>query len=125
MGPRPLEVELLPGTTADLRTVEQQTIALAKELRAVRGVTVDRARAAPPEGAKAFDVAAIGELLMTVGGAGGALTALVGVLRSWVTRESGRKIRVRVGEREFEMTGASRNEEQELIRLFATSVESD
>lgn len=120
-----LQVELVPSTSVDERVVEQQTLDLADELRGVRGVEVDRARAEVPPDAKALDVAAIGSLLVSLGGAGGAITALVGVLRGWVTREQGRKIRIRIDGRELELSGASRNEEQQLIDAFVRTVDSD
>ena len=113
-----LEVELIPSASLDKRVVEQQTVDLARELRGVRGVEVDRVRTEAPADAKALDLAAIGSLLVSLGGAGGAITALIGVLQGWMGREAGRTIRLRIGDRELELTGASRDEEQKLIDAF-------
>jgi hypothetical protein len=118
-----LEVELLQAGSADARIVEQHTLDLAHELRGVRGVRIERTYARAPADAKGLDVAAIGSLLVSLGGAVGAVTALVGVLRGWVTREEGRKIRVRIDDRELELSGASRDEEQQLIDAFVRSVD--
>lgn len=118
------EVELVPSSGSDERGAEQQTIDLAQELRSIRGVEVDRAHSEAPDDTKGLDVAAVGALIGAVSPIAGAAAALVGALRSWVTRDEGRKIKVRIGDRELELTGASRDEERELIDLFTSSVES-
>jgi len=119
------EIQLVPADDLNDRVVEQQTLDLAHELRAVRGVEIERARAEAPADAKALDAAVIGSLLGTLGGPAGAITALVGVLGAWVTRARGRKIRVRINDRELELSGASRDEEQQLIDAFVRSVKPD
>jgi hypothetical protein len=119
------EIQLVPADDLNDRVVEQQTLDLAQELRAVRGVEIERARAEAPADAKALDAAVIGSLLGTLGGPAGAITALVGVLGAWVTRARGRKIRVRINDRELELSGASRDEEQQLIDAFVRSVKPD
>jgi hypothetical protein len=123
--PPSVELELLPAEGADEGTVEKQTTDLAGELRAVRGVVVERAESQAPADAKGLGFAAIGSLLVSLTGAGGAVTALVGVLASWVGREQGRKIRVKIGDRELELTGGSREEEQQLIEEFRRSGHGD
>ena len=105
--------------------MERQTGAFADELRGVRGIKVERARTEAPADAKALDAALIGTVLVSLGGAGGAITALVGVLGSWVTRANGRKIRVRIGETELELTGAGQDEQRELVKVFADAVARD
>jgi hypothetical protein len=120
-----VELELLPAEGADERAVERQTIDLANELRGVRGVVVERAESAAPPGGKGVNLAAIGSLLVSLTGPGGAVAAVVGVLSSWVGRENGRKIRVKIGDNEVELSGASRDEEQQLIDAFERSVRGD
>lgn len=124
MGVAGFEIELIPSSGTGEGAEEQQTVDLAQELRSIRGVNVDRFHTNAPDDAKGLDVAAIGALIGAVSPVAGAVAALVGALRSWVTRDQGRKIRVRVGERELELSGASRDEERELIALFTKSVES-
>jgi hypothetical protein len=121
--PPSLTLNLFARDEVGERAREQQTSELAEELRSIRGVQVSRARGEVEEGAKAVDLAVVGEVIVALGGAGGAVTALVGVLRAWIKREKGRKIRVVVGDREIELTGARREEERELISLFERSVE--
>lgn len=117
-----IAVELVPSPSADDRVAEQQTQELAAELRGVRGVAVERATTVAPEDAKSVDFAAIGSLLVSLSGAGGPIAALVGVLGGWVNRESGRKIRVKVGDKEIELTGANQDQAQQLIDAFTASV---
>jgi hypothetical protein len=123
MGSAAFELELVPSPGSDERAAEQQTIDLAQELKSIRGVEVHRARAEAPDDTKGLDVAAIGALIGAISPAAGAVAALVGALGSWVTRGKGRKIKVRIGDSEFEMTGASKDEERQLLELFAKSVE--
>jgi hypothetical protein len=115
---REVRIDLLAGDAPERALREQQTTDLADELRNVRGVKVSRATGDVPEGAKGVDLAAIGELIVSLGGAGGAVNALVGVLRSWITRGEGRKIRVTIGDREIVLEGASRDSERDLVALF-------
>jgi hypothetical protein len=117
------EIELVPSAASDERSTEQQTVNLAAELKAIRGVTVHRSHTQAPAAAKGLDVAAIGTLVGSLGPVAGAVGALVGVLRSWITRDDGRTLRVRLGDREIELTGANRDEERRLIDLFTSSVE--
>ncbi len=124
VGSAAFELELVPSPGSGERATEQQTIDLARELKSIRGVDVDRAHAEAPDDTKGLDVAAIGALVGAVSPVAGAVAALVGALRSWLTRDEGRKIRVRLGERELELTGASRDQERELIELFTKTVES-
>lgn len=120
------QLELVPVATAsDPLALEQQTTDLARELGEVRGITVDRVQTDAPGGAKGAGWATIGSLLGTLGGpAGTAITALLGVLHSWIGREQGRKIRIKIEDRELELTGATRDDKQQLMALFAQSVEN-
>src|SRR5262249_47953981 len=114
-----LDVQLVPSTSADARVVEQQTADLVRELREVRGVAVERATTEAPEGAKGLDVAAIGSLLVSFAGPpGAAIAAVAAVLKAWVGRDQGRKIRVKIGDREIEIDGASPEAEKKLIAEF-------
>ena len=124
MGSAAFELELVPPPGSNERVAEQQTIDLARELKSIRGVEIDRARSEAPDDAKGLDVAAIGALIGAVSPIAGGIAALVGALKSWVTRDEGRSITVRVGDSELTLTGASRDEERELIDLFTRSVES-
>jgi hypothetical protein len=119
------ELQLVPAHASDPLALEQQTTDLARELAEVRGLTVDRVRTEAPEEAKGLGWATIGSLLGTVGGpAGTVIGALAGVLTSWIGREEGRRIRVKIGDRELELTGVKRDEQRELIALFTRSVEN-
>jgi Effector Associated Constant Component 1 len=124
MSSRSLELDLIPVGNLVAVALDRQTTDLLRELQVIPGVRAERARAEAPVDAKALDVATLGSILVSLGGAGGAVTALVGVLRGWVTRQAGRKLRVRIGDRELEITGADRDEERALIALFTSVVES-
>jgi Effector Associated Constant Component 1 len=117
------ELELVPPDTADERGVEQQTIDLAEELKAIRGVKVDPVKTEAPDGVKGLDAETIGKLIGSLSPAAGAVTAVVGVLRSWIKRGQGRKIKVCLDGREIELTGASADTERELVELFTKSIE--
>lgn len=46
------------------------------------------------------------------------LVALAGVLRSWVSRDRGRKVTIRIGEDSLEVTRASEQEQARLIEAW-------
>jgi hypothetical protein len=121
--PPQIALQLVSTDAVDPRAREQQTVDLASELSSIRGVKVGRVGSEAPEGAKGVDLATIGQMVVALGGAGGPVTALVGVLTSWISRGSGRKVVVKIGDNEIQLDGASRGQQQELIDLYERSVE--
>ena len=92
------------GVTSGLR---QQLLELDVE-------AVDRPRAeAPPPGARAGEAAELGALLITVAPA--VLGAVVETIRSWLSRARGRRAKLQFGDDMIEITGASSEQQEQLI----------
>lgn len=81
-----VKIELVPSNGIGASMLDAQTANLAHELRAIRSVHVERIAQPAPDDTKALDATTIQTLLVSLGGAGGALTALVGVLHGWIER---------------------------------------
>src|SRR5262245_18028371 len=97
------------GPDADISEVA----ALARQVRtglldldAVESVELARTGTAPSD-SKAGDVVAWGELIVAIGGAGGALTALIGALQSWVSRDERRSVTIEIDGKKLVIAGAS------------------
>jgi Effector Associated Constant Component 1 len=81
---------------------------------------VDYATNVAPTGAKSGAAANLAELIISLSNSA-VLTALVGVLRTWVSRDSKRKVSIQFGGDKLEITGAPGDQDARLIsRWLAT-----
>jgi hypothetical protein len=76
----------------------------------------------PPPGARAFDAAAIGGLLVTVGGSVGGLRSVTAAIREWLRRGDGarRSVRLELDGDALELSDASARDQERLIELFVS-----
>jgi hypothetical protein len=112
--PMEVVVRVDAGPDGDEEELAQLALRLRDELQEVDGAAVRLARevAAPP-GAKGAAVE-WGTLLVGVLSSG-ALTALVTAASSWLGRQHGGSVRVRIGDDELELTGATSEEQRQLV----------
>lgn len=74
--------------------------------------------ATAPEGAKG-DAAAIGQVAVALGGAGGMVSMLVAVLRDWLARRSPEQsVKLTIGADSIEVDAATAEEKERLIEAF-------
>lgn len=102
---------------ADPEYMEQLTLSLRQELLALDVRSVEALGAgAVPEGTRGLDAAALGALVVSVSPAVGAVGRLISALVQWLRRgDVGRSIRVKIGDDELELTGASSKTQEHLI----------
>jgi hypothetical protein len=106
---------------ADAERLDQATGFLRQEL-----LDLDVEDVAPlpagevPEGARGFDVATIGGLLVTVGQSTQALQTIVTTVRAWLGRggSAHRSVRVEIGGDVLELADASTEDQEKLVDLF-------
>jgi hypothetical protein len=74
----------------------------------------------PPPGSRAFDVAAVGALLVSLSGSVQALHAVVSSVRRWLARGDGvrRTVRLEIGGDTLELSEATVADQDRLIELF-------
>jgi hypothetical protein len=74
----------------------------------------------PPPGSRAFDVAAVGALLVSLSGSVQALHAVVSSVRRWLARGEGvrRTVRLEIGGDTLELSEATVADQDRLIELF-------
>ena len=73
----------------------------------------------PPEGAKGADAVTLGALVVAFSASGGVFPALVGTVRDWLDRQSGRhRISVTIDGDTIELERASATQRQELLDAF-------
>ena len=74
----------------------------------------------PPPGSRAFDVAAVGALLIALGQSAEGLRSVVSVIRNWLRRGEGthRTVRLELGGDALELSQASTADQARLIELF-------
>jgi hypothetical protein len=106
---------------ADAERIDSLTGFLRQELLQldVDDVTALRA-AAPPPGARAFDVLAVGGLLVSLGRSAEGLRGVVSAIRRWLARGSGtrRTVRMEIEGDVLELSEASAADQERLIGLF-------
>lgn len=98
--------------------------AVARMLRAeLLELDVDDVRAArdgaAPEGSRAFDVLAVGKLVVSIGSSK-ALWSVITAVRDWFTRnpDRGRSVKIEVDGDVLELTAATREDQERLVRIF-------
>ncbi|MGI9003861.1 MAG: effector-associated constant component EACC1 [Pseudonocardia sp.] len=97
---------------------------LARRLRAEL-VELDVESIAPvvgetlPEGAKGTDLVTLGELIVVLSASGGVFVALIGTLRDWLGRQSGRhRLSVTIDGDTLELERASAEQQQALVDAY-------
>lgn len=71
----------------------------------------------PPQGAKGAAAASSGMLLLSISNSA-AVAAIVGFLRSWISRTNSAKITIKIGDDQLEITRSSREDQANLIRAW-------
>ena len=111
--PTTLGLQLACGPDADAEEIAEATSQLRRELLGLDVDAVETPRAGdPPAGSRAADVAAIGSLLVTAGPQ--ILTAIAGVIGSWLRRSPQRSIRLELNGDVLELTGLPADQQQRL-----------
>lgn len=104
---------------ADPEYLEEQLQILIAELDEHDVGDIERVPGPPaPDGTRAAAGIELGALLIGLGGAGATLPVLIGLLRDFLGRRNSGTIRVKLGEDEIELGGASRAERQQFIDDF-------
>lgn len=76
----------------------------------------------PPPGARVFDVLAVGELLVRLGGTAKGLQSVISAIRRWLSRGSGvrRSVRLEIDGDVLELSEATAADQERLIGLFVS-----
>jgi hypothetical protein len=103
------------GPDADQAELAELALALREDLRDVDLESVQLASGGErPTGAKSGDVMAWGTLVVGIASSG-ALTALINAVSAWITRQRSASVRLKIGDDELELTGASSDDQRRLI----------
>lgn len=112
-----LTVDVGIDPDADASELDEVTRELRRELLELDVEDVERpASGPPPEGTRAVEAALLGTLLVSVGQE--AITAVVRTLAGWLRRRPSRKVTLRIGDDEIELTDASEQQQAELVAAF-------
>ena len=115
--PLTLRLDLMLGEDAGAEELDAATAGLLRELRELDVDSVERPSGGPaPEGSRAIEVAALGALVVKLGGA--AVGPLARVLQEWLARRSGRTVKLTLGADSIEISGGSARYQRELIETF-------
>ena len=108
---------------ADAERLEEVTGFLRRELLQLDVADVAAVPAGePPPGSRAFDVLAIGALLVTLGKSAEGLRSVVDAVRHWLTRSGGvrRTVKLEIGGDVLELSEVSTADQQRLIDVFVS-----
>jgi hypothetical protein len=109
-----------PDPELDLDTGERLTRQLRAELAEL---DVESVAFAPggsaPDGAKGADAVTLGAIVVALSASGGVLTALVDVLRDWLSRQAvGHRISVSIDGDTIQLEGVSTEQQQALVDAY-------
>ncbi len=108
---------------ADAERLDSLTGFLREELLALDVEDVHALPAGePPPGSRAFDVVAIGGLLVALGRSAEGLRGVVLAIRNWLARGqgTGRTVRLEIDGDVLELSGAATGDQHRLIDLFVS-----
>jgi Effector Associated Constant Component 1 len=107
-------------TDAGAEELEQQLRWLREELLELDVESVDRVSGGTaPDGAKAPAADLVATLVIAFSNSA-VLAALVGVVRTWLSRGSGRKVKLQIGADSIEIEGLSAADQDKLIEQWIT-----
>jgi hypothetical protein len=103
------------GPDADEEEVAELALRLRDDLEALDVGPVELSRSGTaPAGAKSVDPIEWGTLLVAIGSSP-ALMTLIRTANAWIARQRQGRVRVKIGEDELELTGASTDDQRRLI----------
>jgi hypothetical protein len=113
-----MRIAIEPEFGVDGEELDQQLRWLREELLELEVEAVDRVSGdAAPDSAKA-PAADLADTLVIAFSNSAVLAALVGVLRTWLSRGSGRKVKLQIGADSIEIEGQSTAEQDKLIEQW-------
>ena len=121
--PEALAIQLSePG--ADSERLDELTSRLRDELLNLDVENVERiSDGEPPAGTRAFEVEAIGALLVTLQQSAPAIQGVINAIREWLKRdpEPARTVKITLGDRTIELSAASGAQQDALVAEFLRS----
>jgi hypothetical protein len=116
-----LEVQLEVDPDVDAHELDELTRRLRRELLEL-DVKVERAPgASPPPGARAAEATGLGALLVTLATTPEMLHAVINTVRGWLSRDRGRKVKLKLGDSELELSSLSSEQQERLISDWIAS----
>lgn len=113
------------ATEVDAAELDESARRLREELLALDVEQVEPVSGGElPQGAKAGEAVAWGAMLVTLAGSGGLLPAMVDTIRSWVLRHRDHTVTLQIEDAKLEISGASREQQQQLIDAWLHAVEA-
>lgn len=109
---------------ADNERLDELTLALRRELLELDVDDVEHVGAGQaPAGARGFDVATVGALLVTLSSSTTAVVSLLTTVRGWLKyAPAGRTVELAIGDKTIKLSGATNEQQERLIREFLRSV---
>lgn len=120
MGNRTIPVVLVLDTgDGDEEHAEEQLQHLTTELSELDLDSIDRVtQGPPPPGSRSTEAVQLGALILGLGGSGALLPVLAAVVQDWLNRRRAGSIRMKIGEDEIELTGASDEVQRGALEAF-------
>jgi hypothetical protein len=112
-----LQINLLVDDDVSAYEMDELTAAMRRELLLLDVESVDRPSAGPaPEGAKGIELAALGELIVSLGQATPVLSQVVAVIKAWASRSPKRTVKLTIDGDTLELGGLSEEDQGRVAR---------
>ncbi|MFD3589696.1 hypothetical protein [Streptomyces sp. NPDC058683] len=103
----------------DEEYAEEQLQHLIAELSELDLDSIDRVtQGPPPQGSRSTAAVQLGALLLGLGGSGALLPVLTAVVQDWLNRRRSGSVRLKIGEDEIELTGATDEVQRRALEEF-------
>ncbi|MGH3829026.1 MAG: hypothetical protein ACRDRS_01025 [Pseudonocardiaceae bacterium] len=114
-----LGLRINAGPHADAERLDELAVQLREELLELDIERAERTTAgqAPP-GTRAGEILVAGALTVLLAQSSGLLTALVEMVRSWISRDSGRSVKLEIDGDVLEVTGINQADQRELTKFW-------
>lgn len=114
-----LTIEIGLAVDADAAELEDATTRLRQDLLELDVDRIDRPSVgAPPEGARAAELVALGGLIVTLARNAVTIASVIRSLQSWLARDRNRTIKLELDGDTLEVSGISSSEQERLIEAW-------
>jgi hypothetical protein len=105
--------------------LEELTLAVREELLEAPVSSVSTVTVQAPDGARAVDGTAVGELVVVLTSSAAAARAVVRVLRAWRDRRPARTVDLRVGKHTLKLRDATPEQQDRVVEAFIAAICKD
>jgi hypothetical protein len=124
LGPDALLKAEIRESGADAERLDSLTTRLKRQLDQITVTALERDHSAQPYGHKGIDSATIGSVIVAVASSS-VLVETLRMISTWASSAKGRSVKVTYGDKSIELTSASVEDQESLVRDFVARIREE